>query len=322
MEGRRVFHQMTSGARISPALIGMAHRIGILNGILQGNYGIFTTLFDEVIDGRNLPKLLPKLSAEEQNNFNEAVRRFENGFSAERLTIAAAAAAVVRDVQAEIPQAERAETVISFLIDHSGSMRGLRMLSALIAVENAVDALSNLGIETEILGFTTRSWHGGRSRHAWRWAGKPPRPGRLCDLRHIVYGSTGRSGRFPYAVRYALRHDLLRENVDGEALDWAASRLYGKQWQRRIICVLSDGAPVDDATLIANRDQYILTCHLAETELRLRAEGFTIGFLLIGVEHFRYPDLHELAAEPQDAGLALLKLVRRALIPDRVEIQP
>jgi hypothetical protein len=95
---------MTSGARISPALIGMAHRIGILNGILQGNYGIFTTLFDEVIDGRNLPKLLPKLSAEEQNNFNEAVRRFENGFSAERLTIAAAAAAVVRDVQGRSPK--------------------------------------------------------------------------------------------------------------------------------------------------------------------------------------------------------------------------
>jgi len=192
---------VTPTARISPAFIGLAHRAGLLSSIPQGNYRIFTTLFDEVVDGPNLPKLLPKLSVEEQTSFSEAVRRFETGFSAERLTIAAAAAAVIRDVQAEIPQAERAETVISFLIDHSGSMRGLRMLSALIAVESAVDALSNLGIETEILGFTTTTWHGGRSRRAWRWAGKPPRPGRLCDLRHIVYGSTGRSGRFPYSIR-------------------------------------------------------------------------------------------------------------------------
>jgi cobaltochelatase CobT len=188
------------------------------------------------------------------------------------------------------------------------------MLSALIAVDAAVDALANANIDTEILGFTTASWKGGRARRAWRWAGRPRNPGRLCELRHIVYGGASRPSRTPWHLRLALRADLLHENIDGEALNWAASRLDPAQWDRRVICVLSDGAPVDDSTLLANSGRELLVRHLEATEVSLKKAGVVVGFLLLGGEHVREPELSERAAEPETAGLSLLKLVQRALI--------
>ena len=189
------------------------------------------------------------------------------------------------------------------------------MLSALLAVEISIDALENAGIATEILGFTTRNWKGGRSRRAWRWAGKPRNPGRLCDIRHIIYGTADRPGTVPWDLRQALRPELLHENIDGEALEWAGSRLDPLRWDRRIICVISNGAPVDDSTLAANQDRRLLVRHLKTIENSLRSTGVVVGFLLFGEEHVREPDLHERATEPEAAGLSLLKLIRRTLIP-------
>lgn len=146
--------------------------------------------------------------------------------------------------------------------------------------------------------------------------GRGPRnPGRLCELRHIVYGAADRRSRIPSHLRLALRPDLLCENIDGEALQWAGSRLEAARWDRRVICVISDGVPVDDSTLQANEDHYFLMRHLAATEFSLRAAGIVVGFLLIGEERFRVPELHERGSEPEAAGLSLLRLVRRALIP-------
>jgi cobaltochelatase CobT len=200
-------------------------------------------------------------------------------------------------------------------------MQGLRMLSALLAVDVAVDALANAGIDTEILGFTTVGWRGGRARRAWKWAGRPPNPGRLCDIRHIIYGAADRPARLPWDLRFALRSDLLRENIDGEALEWAGSRLDPGRWDRRVVCVISDGAPVDDSTLQANGNGDLLVRHLEATEKRLRSTGIVVGFLLIGRECVREPSLYERASEPQAAGLSLLALIRRALIPTAPETQ-
>lgn len=120
----------------------------------------------------------------------------------------------------------------------------------------------------------------------------------------------------------ALRPDILRENIDGEALIWAASRLDAAKWARRVICLVSDGAPIDDSTLLANGDCNLLAQHLEQSTQRLTAEGFTIGTLLIGGEHVREPTLFERAEEPQEAGIALVRLVRPALLdePPRAQL--
>jgi cobaltochelatase CobT len=188
------------------------------------------------------------------------------------------------------------------------------MISALLAVEGAIDALDHANIATEILGFTTARWKGGKSRRAWKWAGRPSNPGRLCDLRHLIYGVADRSSRNPWHLRMALLPYMLHENIDGEALEWAASRLDSARWNRRIVCVVSDGAPSDESTLQAHEDQSMLERHLEVTAQRLTADGISICTLLIGGKNVREPALFERAEEPQEAGVALLRLIRRALL--------
>jgi cobaltochelatase CobT len=279
-----------------------------------GGYRVFTTAFDEIVDASDLPNLLPQQSPEQAAYFNVAVRYLHSECSAERISLGTAGTELVRELEGSLTGYERARSVVSFLIDHSSSMSGLRMLSALFAVEAAVDALANAGIDTEILGFTTTSWRGGGARRAWRAAGSPPNPGRLCEIRHIVYGAADRQDRIPRHLHLALCPDLLRENVDGEALHWAASRLDRARWDRRLICLISDGAPADDSTLLANEDLGLLPRHLEATEHSLRTAGIVVGFLLIGDEHIREPRLHERAEEPEAAGLSLLRLIWRALV--------
>ncbi|HWK32177.1 MAG TPA: hypothetical protein VNR51_00670 [Hyphomicrobium sp.] len=276
-------------------------------------YRVFTTMFDEVLGASQLDEMYLRLSAEQKLGIDDAVERFNSLFSGERVDISAAGAALMRDLRSGISSEERAQTVVSLLIDHSGSMRGLRMMSALLACEGAVDALHHAGIATEILGFTTTSWKGGQSRQAWLRAGKPTNPGRLCDLRHVIYGAADRNTLHPAQLRMALYPEMLRENIDGEALIWAAGRLKPSRWTRRVICLVSDGAPVDDSTLATNEDRTLLAQHLEQSQQRLIGEGFIIGSLLIGGEHVREPALHERAEEPREAGLALLRLIRRAI---------
>jgi cobaltochelatase CobT len=300
----------------SPICIGLKRRLGLTNSLSSdANYPIFTTEYDEVVNAADLSALLPTLSTEQQESFDNASLTFDKLFTAERAEIGATGAVLIRDIQDVVTAEERDRSVVSFLIDHSGSMRGLRMISALLAVEGTVDALQSAGIATETLGFTTTSWKGGLSRQAWRWAGKPANPGRLCDLRHIVYADADSTVRHPWHLRMALRSDLLHENIDGEALMWAAGRLNVERWTRRVICLVSDGVPIDDSTLLANEDQTLLTGHLEVVEQRLRKDGVVVGTLIIGRDYAREPAFFERASEPREAGLALMQLVRRALLP-------
>jgi len=298
----------------SPVLVGLKKRLERRRPVSDGQqYRVFTTAFDEAVDPGHMSALLLQLSPEQRRSLDHAVERFDTLFTAERVEIAASGAALVRELQQRLSAEERARTVVSFLIDHSGSMRGIRMISALLAVEGAVDALDHANIATEILGFTTASWKGGKSRRAWRWAGRPSNPGRLCDLRHLIYGPADRSTRHPWHLRMALLPDMLRENIDGEALIWAADRLNPVKWTRRVICLISDGAPIDDSTLLANEDGALLARHLQHVEQRLVRRGYTIGTLLIGGEQVREPALFERAEEPQQAGISLMRLLSRAL---------
>ena len=154
------------------------------------------------------------------------------------------------------------DTIVTLLIDNSGSMRGRPISIAAISADILARTLERCGVKTEILGFTTRAWKGGQSREAWLADGKTPNPGRLNDLRHIIYKQADEPWR--RALRnlgLMMREGLLKENIDGEALIWAHSRLLYRPEERRILMVISDGAPVDDSTLSVNSAGY-LEAHL------------------------------------------------------------
>lgn len=297
----------------SPWIVGLKRRLSREPTDVSG-YRAFTTSFDELLTEDDLARMYRDLSTQERAGLADAMSEFDRSFSADRIMLAKAGGDTVQELKTALNDGDREGTVVSFLIDHSGSMKGLRMVSALLALETAVDVLKNSKIETEILGFTTKSWHGGNARKAWNWAGKPINPGRLCELRHIVYGSVNRSPNFPWLMRMALLPSFLKENIDGEALEWAAERLKTADWKRRVIVLLSDGAPIDDATLIANEDEELLWENLADVQSSLEDEGFVLGTLLLGGESVPEPRLFERADEPAEAAQSLLALLRRALV--------
>jgi len=150
------------------------------------------------------------------------------------------------------------DTVVTLLLDNSGSMRGRPITLAAISADILARTLERCGVKVEILGFTTRAWKGGSSRDAWVKAGKPLLPGRLNDLRHIIYKSADQPWRHARKnLGLMLREGLLKENIDGEALLWAYARLIARPEQRKILMVISDGAPVDDSTLSVNPGNYL-----------------------------------------------------------------
>jgi cobaltochelatase CobT len=181
------------------------------------------------------------------------------------------------------------DTCVTLLLDNSGSMRGRPIMVAAMCADILGRTLERVGVKTEILGFTTRAWKGGQSREKWLAAGKPPQPGRLNDLRHIVYKSADEPWRRAKRnLGLMMREGLLKENIDGEALTWAYNRLIARPEQRKILMVISDGAPVDDSTLSVNAGNY-LELHLRrvieEIETRSNVELTAIG---IGHDVTRY----------------------------------
>jgi cobaltochelatase CobT len=176
------------------------------------------------------------------------------------------------------------DTVVTLLIDNSGSMRGRPITVAAMSADILARTLERCAVKVEILGFTTRAWKGGQSRERWIAAGKPPNPGRLNDLRHIVYKSADTPWRRARrSLGLMLREGILKENIDGEALLWAHNRLRERTEQRRILMVISDGAPVDDSTLSVNPGNY-LEKHLREVIRDIERLG-EIELTAIGIGH-------------------------------------
>ncbi len=155
-------------------------------------------------------------------------------------------------------ETEFRDTVVTLLIDNSGSMRGRPITVAAMCADIMARTLERCGVGVEILGFTTRAWKGGQSREKWLADGKPPNPGRLNDLRHIIYKEADAPWRRSRRnLGLMLREGILKENIDGEALAWAHSRIVNRPEDRRILMVISDGAPVDDSTLSVNAGNYL-----------------------------------------------------------------
>ena len=176
------------------------------------------------------------------------------------------------------------DTIVTLLLDNSGSMRGRPITIAAVTADIMARTLERCGVKVEILGFTTKAWKGGQSREAWQGAGKPAMPGRLNDLRHIVYKSADQPmRRARKSLGLMLREGILKENIDGEALIWAHDRLISRPEDRRIMMVISDGAPVDDSTLSSNSGNY-LEKHLRQTISMIETKS-PVQLLAIGIGH-------------------------------------
>jgi cobaltochelatase CobT len=175
-------------------------------------------------------------------------------------------------------------TTVTLLIDNSGSMRGRSINLAAVCTHLLTTTLERCQIKTEVLGFTTRDWKGGQSKQKWIDSGSQFNPGRLNDLRHIIYKSADESWiRSKKFLGCMLKDGLLKENIDGEALSWAHSRLIKRDEERKILIVISDGAPVDDSTFSANSDNF-LEDHLKEIIQNIE-DCNNIELLAIGIGH-------------------------------------
>jgi cobaltochelatase CobT len=280
----------------------------------QFDYRIFTTKYDEVIEAPELcdEQELTRLRAyldQQLTHLQGAVTKLANrlqrrlmaqqsrswDFDQEEglLDAARLARVVVNPAHSLSYKVEREtefrDTIVSLLIDNSGSMRGRPISIAAISADILARTLERCGVKVEVLGFTTRAWKGGQSREAWLSQGRPPNPGRLNDLRHIVYkGADEPWRRARKNLGLMMREGLLKENIDGEALLWAHNRLIARPEERRIMMVISDGAPVDDSTLSVNSGTY-LERHLRQVigwiETRSPVELVAIG---IGHDVTRY----------------------------------
>ncbi|MGP9821846.1 cobaltochelatase subunit CobT [Salinarimonas sp. NSM] len=278
------------------------------------DYKAFTTAHDEIVhaedlcDGEELTRLRAYLD-KQLSNLQGVVGRLANRL--QRRLLAQQNRSWLFDIEegildpARLPRiimdpmtalsfkqekdTEFRDTVVSLLIDNSGSMRGRPITVAATCADILARTLERCGVKVEILGFTTRAWKGGQSREQWLQAGKPANPGRLNDLRHIVYKAADEPWRRARRnLGLMMREGLLKENIDGEALDWAHKRLLGRPEQRRILMVISDGAPVDDSTLSVNPGNYLekhLRFVIEEIETRSPVELIAIG---IGHDVTRY----------------------------------
>lgn len=188
------------------------------------------------------------------------------------------------NIYKEYIERDERDTVVSILIDNSGSMRGRPIVAAIACADLLARVLEQCGVKVEILGFTTAEWKGGESRKKWIASGAPEQPGRLNDLRHIIYKSADLPWRRAKRnLALALKDGLLKENIDGEAILWAASRLVGRNEKRKIMMVISDGAPVDDSTTTNNVGNY-LDNHLRHVVKNIEASS-DLELLAIGIGH-------------------------------------
>src|SRR5690349_10318614 len=273
------------------------------------DYKPFTTRFDEIVESEELcdEEELSRLRAyldQQMGGLSNVVTRLANRLQRrllaqqarswdfdqeEGLLDAARLARVVvspgHSLSYKIERdTEFRDTVVSLLIDNSGSMRGRPIAIAAICADILARTLERCGVSTEILGFTTRGWKGGQSREAWLSAGRPPNPGRLNDLRHIVYKRADEPYRRSRRnLGLMMREGLLKENIDGEALLWAHNRLVARPEERRILMVISDGAPVDDSTASANGGNY-LEKHLRQV-IEWIEKRSTVELIAIGIGH-------------------------------------
>jgi cobaltochelatase CobT len=272
-------------------------------------YRVFTTAFDETVDAADLcdPNELERLRSlldQQLTALSSIVARLANKLQRrlmaqqnrtwtfdleEGVLDTARLTRVITDPTSPLSFKAESEspfrdTVVTLLLDNSGSMRGRPIMVAAVCADVLARTLERCGVKVEILGFTTRAWKGGQSREAWITAGKPSMPGRLNDLRHIIYKAADAPWRRAKKnLGLMMREGLLKENIDGEALTWAHDRLRSRTEARQILMVISDGSPVDDSTQSANAALY-LDKHLRQVIERIETQS-AVELIAIGIGH-------------------------------------
>lgn len=282
---------------------------------LTNSYRIYTRRYDREVDAEELNSVLGPLDAKSQAALDEAWKEYGLGLAGWKTKCGFQMMDLATKLREGLSSSERSQTLVCVLIDQSGSMRGQKMLLAAMTVDTLQAGLAGIGIQSEVLGFTTIGWHGGRSRKRWNWLGRPSAPGRLCDLLHVVYKDAAdeRASTDGWAFREMLRPDLPKENVDGEALEWAASRMRTRAETRKVLVVISDGAPVDDSTLLANNPEY-LSGHLRSVIGRLVADGdITLCALGLGHDVHDFYAISEKIEVPDDIFPAISRLIATAI---------
>jgi cobaltochelatase CobT len=281
-------------------------------------YKVFCRDFDVQISADQLDRVLGPSEPSASQARSEAL---DNGLAGWRVRNDFAALETAARIRAATPQEVLTDSIVSLLIDHSGSMKGQAILLAAGTVVVASDMLEGLGVKQEVLGFTTVRWQGGESRKRWLREGRVYNPGRLNDVLHIVYSAADEGPR-ERSCAAMLHPDLLKENIDGEAIEWAASRLRKRPERQKYIIVISDGAPVDDSTLQANTANY-LEKHLLSV-IQSIAETGDIGLSAIGIGHAvdRYYEHSARVNTPDDLGEAVLALLEDILTPEEAVPAP
>jgi len=298
------------------------------NNFLKEKYKIFTTEYDEVknaedLENENEISRLRKSLDQQLTNLQNLVAKLANKLQRkllakqnrswefdleEGILDAAKLSRVIVDPHQSLSyksekQTEFKDTVVTLLIDNSGSMRGRPISVAAICADVLSRTLERCSVKVEILGFTTKNWKGGKSREKWNLKNKSKNPGRLNDLRHIIYKSADRPWRQSKKnLGLMLKEGLLKENIDGEALLWAFKRIAARKEERKILMVISDGAPVDDSTLSVNSGDY-LEKHLKQT-VKWIEENSNIEILAVGIGHdvTRYYEKAIKIADVQELG--------------------
>lgn len=248
-------------------------------------YRPYTTKFDLEVDAIDLRNIILEASPDKSKGWLEASEcAWNTAIEAAKVNyekLAARSANFSLPTSANAAHAE--DIVVAILVDQSGSMKGELIAQAAAASKMLVEILLRHRVCAELLGFSTAGWHGGFSRKLWKSAGQPSRPGRLCALMHIVYKSADEAALSDERWRAMLNPDVLRENVDGEAILWAANRLKLRPEKRKILLVISDGASVDDSTLMQNGPSY-LERHLVGVINEIE-ENSDIDLAAIGIGH-------------------------------------
>jgi cobaltochelatase CobT len=274
-------------------------------------YRVFTREFDRGVHGSELNQVLGQLSPRDRASLNEAWEVFQGALQDWRANLHLHALEASTRIRSVLSDEQLSDVIVAILIDQSGSMRGQNMLLAAAAADVTQNFLRLLGSAVEILGFTTVSWHGGLSGRKWRWSWRAGPPGRLCDLLHIIYEPSDSVGTATGGglLKPMLRPDLPKENVDGEALEWAVSRLRAHEQKRKILIVISDGAPVDDSTLTYN-DPTILERHLRHVIGDLESsDDIELGAIGISFDVDRYYSTSTTVKSPEDLGEAMISLL-------------
>lgn len=277
---------LIGGTMIALRRRGRAGDGGVPDGPEDEPYRVYTRAYDLELNAGEAVDALPDASLDRPRGYQQCDRNIWDRWAARTEILVAdqddLAAQRLPALRTAAAGLDPNDIAVALLIDQSGSMKGEPIAHAAATADILARLIAGLGAHSEILGFSTAGWQGGRAYEAWKFGGRPKRPGRLCALMHVVYKSAAEPALADDARRAIVHPDLLRENVDGEALLWAAGRLTALPARHKLLLVLSDGAPVDDATLMHNGLSF-LHRHLIQAVRDVDAGGTIVGAL--GINH-------------------------------------